>query len=276
MIGRELELREVHLPQPEVGARVERAPVGDRAGLGEQLAGGGSGVGRQPRDPADLLGDLLHLLAGLEEPLGVAAVEVAPVERDQAPGGVEHVDGDRVAAVGVAHRVGEYGGQPGLPGDAGHPGGVRGGAGPPVAAGAPGSRWETSSTTRWERGTSARHGSSAARARSSRRRVAATPSSDAGPSSTIRSPLASSSATSSGSSARSRTGAPRSPASWTAEISRHTAAHPARPPLVSAAARNVARGRPPRSAGRSRNAPPRPGSCDWRRGSGPPAAGRRG
>ncbi len=127
----------------------------------------------------------------------------------------------------------------------------------------PGSRCETSSTTRWERGTSARHGSSAARARSSRRRVAATASSDPGPSSTIRSPLASSSATSGSSPrsrlCRSRTGDPRSPASWTAEISRHTAAHPARPPRVSAAARNVARGSPPRSAGRSRNAPPRAG-----------------
>ena len=34
----QLELREVHLAQAEVGARVEGAPVGDRAGAGQQVA----------------------------------------------------------------------------------------------------------------------------------------------------------------------------------------------------------------------------------------------
>ena len=88
------ELREVHLAEPEVLARVEHAPVGDRAGVGEQL---GASLGlAEAGVAADLLGDLVHLLAGLQEPLGVAAVEVADVERHQPAGGVEHVDGGGV------------------------------------------------------------------------------------------------------------------------------------------------------------------------------------
>ena len=88
---------------------------------------------RQPGVAADLLGDLVHLLAGLQEPLGVAAVEVTDVHRHQPAGGVEYVDGRRVQPVGEADRVGEHG--PPAPagaesGQPGHPGGVRGGARP--------------------------------------------------------------------------------------------------------------------------------------------------
>ena len=81
---------------------------------GEQPPASRAGVGGQAGEPADLLGDLGHLLAGLEEPLGVAAVEVAPVERHQPAGGVEDVDGRRVEPVGVADGVGEDGAEPGL------------------------------------------------------------------------------------------------------------------------------------------------------------------
>ena len=61
----DLELREVHLAQAQVAARVQRTPVGDRAGAGEQVAGVPLA---QPGGAADLLGHLVHLLAGLEEP----------------------------------------------------------------------------------------------------------------------------------------------------------------------------------------------------------------
>ena len=253
--GGELELREVHLAQPEVAPRVDRAPVGHRAGAGEQPPALAVGVGGQSGEPGDLFCDLGHLLAGLEEPLGVAAVDVAPVEGDQPAGGVEDVDGGGVAAVGVADRVAEHRAEPGLPGDPRHPGGVGGGAGTPPLAGAPGSRWETSSTWRWVRGTSARHGSRVARARSSRRppegQSAARASSEVGPSSTTRLPAASCSPSCSARTAKSTTGSPRSPERWVAETSRHSAAQPARPPHrpftvePSALARKVTRGSPP-------------------------------
>ena len=91
-----------------------------------------------PDSRHDLLGDLGHLLAGLEEPLGVAPVDVAPVEGDQPAGGVEDVDGGGVAAVGVADRVGQHRAEPRLPGHPGHPGGVGGGAGTPALGAAAG------------------------------------------------------------------------------------------------------------------------------------------
>ena len=127
------ELREVHLAQPEVLARVEHAPVGDRAGVREQP--GAVVVAVEAGVAADLLGDLVHLLAGLEEPFGVAAVEMADVERDQPAGGVEDVDGGGVGPVGVADRVGQHHREPGCPAQPGHPGGVGGRAG--TAAGDP-------------------------------------------------------------------------------------------------------------------------------------------
>ena len=133
MIGGQLELREVHLAQAEVAARVEGAPVGDRAGVGEQPLRLALGLA-EPGEPGDLLGDLGHLLAGLEVALGVAAVDVPPVQRHQPAGRVEDVDGGRVAAVGVAHRVAQHRPDPGPARQPGHPGGVRGGARPPGAA----------------------------------------------------------------------------------------------------------------------------------------------
>ena len=130
----------MHLADAQVGAGVERAPVGDRPGAGEQPPGGVVAVVRQTGEAADLLGHLVHLLARLEEALGVAAAAVGPqvaqvggAERHQPPGGVEDVDGRGVEAVGVAHGVGQHRGQARSPGDAGHPGRVRRGARPPVA-----------------------------------------------------------------------------------------------------------------------------------------------
>ena len=128
----------MHLAQPQVGARVERAPVGDGAGAGQQpvhvtLAARALEAG----EATDLLGHLVHLLAGLEEALGVAAVDVTPVEGDQPPGRVEDVDDRGVAAVGVAHGVGEHRADPLAVGEPGHPGGVGRGAGTPLA-GSPG------------------------------------------------------------------------------------------------------------------------------------------
>ncbi len=131
----EVELREVDLAQAEVGARVEGAPVAHRPGVGQQPPGLAVGVA-EPGQPGDLLGHLVHLLAGLEEALRVAPVDVPPVEGHQTAGGVEDVDDRGVAAVGVAHGVGEDRAQPDGAGEAGHPCGVRGGAGAPDRAGA--------------------------------------------------------------------------------------------------------------------------------------------
>ena len=193
-----------------------------------------------PAGPADLLGDLGHLLAGLEETLGVAAVEVAQVERHQPPGRVEHVEHGGVGRVGVAHRVGEHGVEP-----------------PPAASAAiraactvlpgpdPATRCETTSTSRSAGSSTSRQRASTARARSSRRAVTARPSSEPGPSSsTVSRPAACSAIVSS-----VVTGTPRSPRRWVADTSRHTAAQPCLLP-----ASTVTRGSPA-----SRVAPPRTG-----------------
>jgi hypothetical protein len=66
----------------------------------------------------------VHLLAGLEEPLGVAAVDVTMVEGDQAARRVEYVDGRCVEPVCVANRVGEHHPEPEPVGQPGHPGGM--------------------------------------------------------------------------------------------------------------------------------------------------------
>nr|WP_258016942.1 hypothetical protein [Nocardioides marinisabuli] len=127
VVGGEAELGEVHLPQAQVGARVERAALRQGAGARQQAQrlapGAGAGAGH------DLVGHLAHLGPGLQVPLGVAAVDVATVEGDQAPGGVEHVDGGGVAAVGVAHGVGQHRPRTDLLGQREHPGGVPGRAG---------------------------------------------------------------------------------------------------------------------------------------------------
>ena len=130
----DLELREVHLTEAEVTGGVEHALVGQGAGGGEQA--GGAPVA-EAGVAADLLGHLVHLLAGLQEALGVAPVEVAQVHRDQAAGGVEDVGGGGVEPVGVADRVGDHDRHPreatcARGGHPGHAGGVRrrAGAGP--------------------------------------------------------------------------------------------------------------------------------------------------
>ncbi len=119
-----VELGKVHLAETEVGAWVEGAAVRDHPGVREQPSRLPLAV-TKAREPADLLGHLRHLLAGLQEPLGVAPIDMTDVERDQAPGGVEHVDGGCVGTVGVADGVAEHRPQPRRPGEAGHPGGVR-------------------------------------------------------------------------------------------------------------------------------------------------------
>ncbi len=87
----------------------------------------------EPSGRGDLLGHLVHLLAGLEVALGVDPVDVPDVERDQPAGGVEHVGGRGVGPVGVAHRVGEHRGEPLLD--------ARGRASGRPAAGRRGPRW---------------------------------------------------------------------------------------------------------------------------------------
>ena len=129
----------MHLADAEVAAGVEGAPVGDGPRAREQPPGLGAAVA-EPGEAAHLLGDLVHLLAGLEEPLRVApapgradVAQVGRAERHQAACGVEDVDGRRVEAVGVAHGVGQDGGEPGGAGDAGHPRRVGRRARPPLA-----------------------------------------------------------------------------------------------------------------------------------------------
>ena len=245
-LGGDLELREVHLPDAEVGAGVEDALVGEGAGLREQVEGAPVARALQPGEAADLLGDLVHLLAGLQEPLGVAPVEVAQVHRHQPPGRIEHVGRRGVEPVGEADRVGEHDRDPGLRAERARPA-IRAACGEDPGPD-PGSRWETTSTISCPGPTRSSHRASTSRPRSSRRSVAARPSSEAGPSSTRTSRPATCSATSSG----VHTGVPRSPAAWVAETSRHTAAQPLRP-----LARKVTRG----SRG-SREAPPRVGVRD--------------
>ena len=233
-----LELREVHFADAEVLAGVQDALVGDLAGLGQELGGCSIGVA-EPGVAADLLGDLVHLLAGLQETLGVAAVEMAQVHRHQSAGRIEYVGRRGVEPVGEADRVGEHHRDPARPERA-----------RPVIRAAwgeepgpdPGSRWETTSTASCSGPTRSSQRARTSRPRSSRRNVAARPSSEAGPSRTRTSRPATCSATSSG----VQIGVPRSPAAWVAETSRHTAAHPLRP-----LARKVTRG-----SRWSREAPP--------------------
>ncbi len=130
--GREPQLGQVDRAQAEVVARVEGAPVGERPCRRQQPVALAVGVAESGL-AADVLGELGHLLAGLHEALGVAAVEVALVERHQPACGVEDVDGGGVAALRVAHRVGEHRPEPGLPGQREGAGGVHGRARAPHA-----------------------------------------------------------------------------------------------------------------------------------------------
>ena len=171
---------------PRSVAGVEDALVGERAGAGR--AGRGRPGRTQPGVAADLLGHLVHLLAGLQEALGVAAVEVAQVHRHQPPGRVEHVDRRGVEPVGEADRVGEHDREPGPRPERARPA-IRAACGEEPGPD-PGSRWETTSTTSCSGPTRSSQRASTSRPRSSRRSVAARPSSEAGPSSTRTSPRA--------------------------------------------------------------------------------------
>ncbi len=123
-----LQLREVDLADPQVGPGVQGAPLCHLAGHRQQLIG----LPRaEPGEPADLLGDLGHLPARLQEALGVVTVHVTTVQGDQPPGGVEDVDCRGIQPVGVAHRVGEHRPETEVAGSGRHPGRVRSAARPP-------------------------------------------------------------------------------------------------------------------------------------------------
>ena len=164
-----------------------------------------------------LLGDLRHLLAALERALGVAAADVAGVQRDQPSGGVEHVGDRGVGAVDVADRVGEH---------RRHPLGERRGR----ASGRPGRRrrGRGGAPPRATSGVGQRRAASAAGA-PGRGRDAAPPA--PGPPRTAGPAAPPGHRRRRGSEIISRvvTGAPRSPARWVALTSRHSAAQPARP-----------------------------------------------
>ena len=175
-------------PRSARGSRAHRSATAP----GARRAAGGPVVASRPARPADLLGDLGHLLAGLEVALGVDPVDVAQVEGDQPAGRVEHVDGRGVAAVGVADGVGEHRGEPASAGEPEHPGGgavVRGTR--PCEPGPGRPRWETTST-RSRSGPSVAPGAEGARARSSAGGAGEAPGRPRrpGPSSTSRSPPA--------------------------------------------------------------------------------------
>ena len=100
-----LQLGEVHLADPEIGAGVDGAAVGLMPGAGEQAP---ALVG-QPGEAGDLFGDVGHLLTREQGGFGVGAVDVPAVEGDQSPGGVEHVGGRGVSPVGIADDVAQHG-----------------------------------------------------------------------------------------------------------------------------------------------------------------------
>ena len=111
----------------------------------------------------DLVGEVGHLLAGLEVALGVDPVDVPGVENDQPAGGIEHVGHRRVGVVEVTHGVGQHRldtlllGKPAIRA---------------ATASEPGPRWWTTSISRLSRGTSRTARPTTARAARSNRRAA--------------------------------------------------------------------------------------------------------
>ena len=100
-----VELGKVDLAEADVGARVERTLQAQVAGLAQQPVGA---TGAPARPCGDPLGHLAHRLGALEVALGVAAVDVAHVERYEPARGVEHVDRHRLSPLGHPYRVGEH------------------------------------------------------------------------------------------------------------------------------------------------------------------------
>ena len=101
----------------EVEPRVEGTAVGDLSGTGKQPPAEPFVAGRD----GDLLGEVGHLLAGLQVALGVDPVDVPGVEDDQPPGRVEHVGHRGIGVVEVADRVGQHRADAVLVGEPGHP-----------------------------------------------------------------------------------------------------------------------------------------------------------
>jgi hypothetical protein len=100
------ELGQVDLAQADVGMRVEAAPQGQRTGVAQQ-----PGRVAASGEPGHVCGARRHLGPGGEVALGVAAVDVAGIQRHQPAGGVQHVGDRRIRFAGHAHRVGEDAGK---------------------------------------------------------------------------------------------------------------------------------------------------------------------
>ena len=101
---RALELRQVHLPQPDVSVRVEPAGLGHRPRVGQQSrsAPGAAGHG------GEVGSDGGHLIPRFQPALGVAAINVASGQRHQTAGRVEDVAGGSLGTVDHPYVVGEH------------------------------------------------------------------------------------------------------------------------------------------------------------------------
>ena len=163
----ELQLREVHLADAEVGARVERAPVSDHPRAGEQPPASCS-LSPDPARRQTSSATSCICLPVLRNP---SALPRAPSGRRRAgrPSPAAPVAGPRRARRPSARRSGRRSAprwsaprDSGTAGEDGHPRGVGRRARPPGACRPP-SRWDTSSTSRLGRGTPASHGASARR-----------------------------------------------------------------------------------------------------------------
>ncbi len=125
-----LEFRQVDLTQTQVASGVQPAAQRQHPGVGQQSLGTSLPT---PGEPGHVFGQLQHLLATLEVCLGIAPVHSAGVQRDEPPGGVQHVEGDCLATFDHPDLVGEHTGQAVLVGDGEHPGGLVGAADPVTA-----------------------------------------------------------------------------------------------------------------------------------------------
>ncbi len=115
------ELGQVRCPDSEVSLGIEHTAQRDGPGRRKKLPAA-------PFPPSGPVGHLVseqgHLLAGLEVPLRVAALDVPSVEGDQPAGGVEHIQSGPQPAIGHPYLVGQHGGRPAPVGEGEQSGGV--------------------------------------------------------------------------------------------------------------------------------------------------------
>ena len=123
--------RDHGLSHVQVRDGVLAAAFGQPVGVGEQVRGPG---GTQVRGRGDLMGEPGHLRSVLEPALsrglqypGVRTGQL--LQGHQCASGVQHVRGDGLPGVGVAHGVGEDHREPGLTSHGEHPHGVTGAEG---------------------------------------------------------------------------------------------------------------------------------------------------